>query len=135
MRAARQASLRNIVNSRCMAGLFKPAGGKLQRMHGAYVSEEEIAQVVEFWRVKRPPAFELDFAAWAGDAKNGVGGEGEGEDLSTDPMYQEALEFVSSQGKASISLLQRRFRIGFNKAARLIEQMERDGLLGPQEGA
>jgi S-DNA-T family DNA segregation ATPase FtsK/SpoIIIE len=55
--------------------------------------------------------------------------------MAADPHYLEAKEFVTSQGKASISLIQRRFRIGFNRAARFIEQMEREGLLGPQDGA
>lgn len=54
---------------------------------------------------------------------------------SDDPVYDEAVQFVMDQGKASISLLQRRFRIGFNRAARYIEQMEMDGILGPQEGS
>lgn len=63
-----------------------------------------------------------------------LGGDG-GEDTASDPVYPQAVDFVMEQGKASISLIQRRFRIGFNRAARFIEQMERDGLLGPQEGS
>ena len=76
--------------------------------------------------------FELDFSDWQGGAdSNGNTGGCD----SDDPIYGEAVEFVMSQGKASISLIQRRFRIGFNRAARFIEQMEQDGLLGPQEGS
>ena len=113
--------------------LFKPSGGKLNRMHGAYVDETEIAQVVDFWKNAIPQEFELDFSDWKQEAGNG-GASGEF-DQSDDPMYNEAVQFVLSQGKASISLLQRRFRIGFNRAARFIEQMEMDGILGPQEGS
>ncbi|CCH47676.1 DNA translocase FtsK [Pseudodesulfovibrio piezophilus] len=113
--------------------LFKPSGGKLKRMHGAYVDETEIAQVVKFWKENVPQDFQLDFADWKKET-SGPGGTG-GVGQSDDPVYDEAVEFVLGQGKASISLLQRRFRIGFNRAARYIEQMEMDGILGPQEGS
>ena len=52
-----------------------------------------------------------------------------------DPKYREAIEFVTDQGRASISMIQRRLRIGFNRAARFIEQMEADGIIGPQDGS
>jgi S-DNA-T family DNA segregation ATPase FtsK/SpoIIIE len=113
--------------------LFKPSGGKLKRMHGAYVDEAEIAHVVNFWRDSQPQEFELDFSDWKKDAPGADGSELVSE--SDDPVYAEAVQFVLAQGKASISLLQRRFRIGFNRAARYIEQMEMDGLLGPQDGS
>ncbi|XXJ19649.1 DNA translocase FtsK [Desulfovibrio caledoniensis] len=113
--------------------LFKPSGGKLQRMHGAYVDETEIAHVVDFWKDAVPQEFDLDFSDWSPNAGNDAGPGGVGN--SGDPVYDEAVQFVLSQGKASISLLQRRLRIGFNRAARFIEQMEMDGILGPQEGS
>ena len=113
--------------------LFKPSGGKLKRMHGAYVDETEIAHVVDFWKNAVPQEFELDFSEWKQESSNGASFGDVGE--SDDPVYGEAVQFVLSQGKASISLLQRRFRIGFNRAARFIEQMEMDGILGPQEGS
>lgn len=113
--------------------LFKPSGGKLKRMHGAYVDETEIAHVVDFWKNTVPQEFDLDFSDWKQESGNGAASGGVGE--SDDPVYNEAVQFVLSQGKASISLLQRRFRIGFNRAARFIEQMEMDGILGPQEGS
>lgn len=113
--------------------LFKPSGGKLKRMHGAFVDETEIAHVVNFWKNSVPQDFDLDFSDWKQESGNangsGIGGQ------SDDPVYNEAVQFVLSQGKASISLIQRRFRIGFNRAARYIEQMEMDGILGPQEGS
>ncbi|WFS60886.1 DNA translocase FtsK 4TM domain-containing protein [Pseudodesulfovibrio thermohalotolerans] len=113
--------------------LFKPSGGKLQRMHGAYVDETEIAHVVDFWKEAVPQEFDLDFSDWS--PKGGNDSESGGVGATGDPVYDEAVQFVLSQGKASISLLQRRLRIGFNRAARFIEQMEMDGILGPQEGS
>ena len=118
--------------------LYKPSGGKTVRMHGAFVSDEETAAVVEFWKSKAAPNYAVDFAEWqkANDTSGSgdFGGDG-GEDTAADPVYPQAVDFVMEQGKASISLIQRRFRIGFNRAARFIEQMERDGMLGPQEGS
>ncbi|CCO24639.1 DNA translocase FtsK [Maridesulfovibrio hydrothermalis] len=113
--------------------LFKPSGSKLQRLHGALVEDDEIKEVVNFWKKKYPQDFDLDFTDW----KENSGGAGPGSmpGESDDPVYNEAVEFVVTQGKASISLLQRRFRIGFNRAARFIEQMEQDGILGPQDGS
>lgn len=113
--------------------LFKPSGGKLKRMHGAFVDETEIAHVVNFWKEHEPQNFDLDFSEWKKDSENAGGSSGIGS--SDDPVYDEAVQFVLDQGKASISLLQRRFRIGFNRAARYIEQMEMEGILGPQEGS
>jgi DNA segregation ATPase FtsK/SpoIIIE, S-DNA-T family len=115
--------------------LFKGGAGKFDRIHGTYVSDEEIGRMVEFWSGAGKPEFELDFTEWK--KENGTGGPGNGEagDIAGDPLYAEAVDFVHEQGKASISFIQRRFRIGFNKAARFIEQMEQDGIIGPQEGS
>ncbi len=118
--------------------LFKPSGGKMMRMHGAFVSDEDTAQVVDYWKEQRPATYDLDFSQWQQEntsSGNGAGGAPDGEDVTSDPMYGQAVAFVMEQGKASISFIQRRFRIGFNRAARYIEQMERDGILGPQEGS
>ncbi len=117
--------------------LFKSGGAKLRRMHGAYVDEMEIEAVVHHWKTRQPQHFELDFTEWRKDGEPGGpgGAPGEGGGIADDPMYSDAVEFVMSQGRASISLIQRRFRIGFNRAARYIEQMEADGLLGAQDGS
>jgi DNA segregation ATPase FtsK/SpoIIIE, S-DNA-T family len=115
--------------------LFKAGGGRLERMHGAFVADEEVAGVVEFWKKQQSPTYELDFSKWRNEENTALGGGVESGDMSDDPMYAEALEFVSSQGRASISLLQRRFRIGFNRAARYVEQMEADGVIGPADGS
>ncbi|WP_028575617.1 DNA translocase FtsK [Desulfonatronovibrio hydrogenovorans] len=115
--------------------LFKSSGGQLQRTHGAFVDEDEIARVVDFWKSKGNPEFDLDFAQWKkNDSSNGPDGY-ENDPIIDDPKYVQAVEFILDQGKGSISLIQRRFRIGYNKAALFIEQMEKDGILGPQEGS
>jgi DNA segregation ATPase FtsK/SpoIIIE, S-DNA-T family len=117
--------------------LYKSGGAKLRRLHGAYVDETEIEAVVAHWKARQPQHFDLDFSEWRKDGEAGGGGSlsgGEG-GAADDPMYAEAVEFVTSQGRASISLIQRRFRIGFNRAARYIEQMEVDGLLGSADGS
>lgn len=113
--------------------LFKPSGGKLKRMHGPYVDETEIAHVVKFWQDEASQDFDLDFTDWKKDVE-GPGGSGPA-GQSDDPVYDEAVRFVLDQGKVSISGLQRRFRIGFNRAARYIEEMEQEGIIGPQDGS
>ena len=120
--------------------LFKPGGGKTMRMHGALVDEDEIGRVIEFWKARQSQDFSLDFGDWAREAQGAGGGDGAGggtggEGIPDDPVYAEAVEFVMDQGKASISLIQRRFRIGFNRAARFVEQMEQDGIVGPADGS
>ncbi len=122
----------------CLLGkgdmLYKPTGGRLQRLHGGFVRDDDVATVVGYWRERQKPSYQVDFSDWGADAGNGFSGGG-GDDVASDPMYAEAVTFVREQGKASISLLQRRFRIGFNRAARFIEQMEQDGIIGPQDGS
>jgi len=115
--------------------LFKLSGGNIQRVHGAFVGDDEIARVVEYWEKQRPQRFELDFAEWNTAGENGGEGGGGASDVLDDPKYAEAIDFVTDQGRASISMIQRRLRIGFNRAARFIEQMEMDGIIGPQDGS
>ena len=117
--------------------LHKISGGNLLRLHGAFVDDDEIAGVVRFWKEHTPQSFDLDFQEWKGDG-NGPdtnSGDGGGNDVVSDPKYGEAVQFVMEQGRASISMIQRRMRIGFNRAARFIEQMEADGVIGAQEGS
>ena len=119
--------------------LFKPAGGKFKRMHGAFVSDQNVNAVVDYWKSRQRPDYQVDFSDWAPEGAGGAfssnGGGNGGGDIAADPMYNEAVEFVRQQGKASISLIQRKFRIGFNKAARFVEQMEMDGIIGPADGS
>jgi len=114
--------------------LFKPSGGRLQRLHGPFLSDEEVQGVVSYWKRQLAPSYKVDFAQWGLDAVNG-GGSGGGGDAAQDPLYGEVQAFVSDQGRASISLVQRRFKIGFNRAARLVEQLEHDGIIGPADGS
>ena len=117
--------------------LYKPSGGRFQRLHGAFVSDEDVAAVTEYWRARQRPDYTIDFTEWGGgDGGEEFSGGGSGmDDVAADAMYSEAVEFVRQQGKASISLIQRRFRIGFNRAARFVEQMEKDGIIGPADGS
>ena len=115
--------------------LFMPPGtSKLTRIHGSYVSEDEIKRVVEFLRKQARPQYNL-FASInppAFDAKKGSDEDGDdgGRD---DARYQQAVSLVMNAGKASASLLQRRMRIGYPTAARMIEMMEEDGIVGPKK--
>lgn len=115
--------------------LFKPSGGRLQRLHGPFLSDEEVQSVVAHWKRHLSPSYQVDFAQWGVEAAGGVQGGGGSADAAQDPLYAEVQAFVSDQGRASISLVQRRFKIGFNRAARLVEQLEQDGIIGPADGS
>lgn len=117
--------------------LFKPSGGKMTRLHGCFVPDEDVARVVDYWKALAKPNYHVDFASEAA-SDSGESGEsfgGDDSDVKNDPKYAEAVDFVLNQGKASISLIQRRFRIGFNRAARFVEQMEADGVVGRADAA
>jgi S-DNA-T family DNA segregation ATPase FtsK/SpoIIIE len=114
--------------------LFKSSAGRLRRIHGAFIDDADIEAVIDFWKEKQTFQEKLDLSAWK--RKTGESGpDSQGEDVLDDPLYDQAVEFVQNQGKASISMIQRQLRIGFNRAARFIEQMEQDGIIGPQEGS
>lgn len=114
--------------------LFKPSGGRLQRLHGPFLSDEEVQGVVTYWKRQLSPSYKVDFAEW-GVESSGTGQSSGAGDAALDPLYAEVQAFVSEQGRASISLVQRRFKIGFNRAARLVEQLEQDGIIGPADGS
>ena len=83
---------------------------------------------------QQPPCYKIDFAEFGNDSAEDASEDfgqpaSRGNDIVDDPIYAEAIQFVLDNGKVSISLLQRRFRIGFNRAARFVEQMEKDGLI------
>jgi S-DNA-T family DNA segregation ATPase FtsK/SpoIIIE len=108
--------------------LFLPPGSsKLLRVHGAYVSEEEIKRLVEFWREQGGPTYTRNILLERKERK-------EREDDEYDEKYDEAVAYVSRTGHASISLVQRKLRIGYNRAARIIERMEEEGIVGPSDG-
>lgn len=114
--------------------LFKPPAGPLQRLHAPFLSDDEIQTVVNYWKQQKAPSYDINFAKWSPENNGAPGGEGGGE-ASSDALYAEARAFVLEQGRASISLLQRKLKIGFNRAARLMEQFEKDGIISPPDGS
>ncbi|HEX9019710.1 MAG TPA: DNA translocase FtsK [Nitrospirota bacterium] len=113
--------------------LFLPPGSAhLVRVHGCFVSEAEIKRVVEFIKRQGKPNYEL----LQQRAKEIVEAEASAaEDGERDEEYQRAVDLVQQNGKASTSFLQRHLRVGYNRAARMIEMMEKDGIVGPADGA
>ncbi len=111
--------------------LFMPPGtARLIRVHGAFVSDQEVRRVMKFIKQQGRPSYrpevleakkEMDSAAAAGE--------------EYDEMYDQAVAIVTETQQASISMIQRRLRVGYNRAARMVEQMERDGVVGPADGA
>ena len=113
--------------------LYLPPGvGVPVRVHGAYVSDDEVHRVAAAWRSVAEPAYVSEIIVERATTGTQVRG-GEGEDGEQDMLYAEAVQIVLDQRRASISLLQRRLRIGYNRAARLIEMMETAGLVSPAD--
>jgi DNA segregation ATPase FtsK/SpoIIIE, S-DNA-T family len=109
--------------------LFLPPGtSKLKRIHGAFVSEDEVKKIVDYLKVQQAPEFEPGIVEMQEEETSA---EEQGE---KDEKYQEALEIVAETRQASISMLQRRLRVGYNRAARIVEMMEKEGLVGPSDG-
>jgi len=114
--------------------LFLPPGtSRLMRLHAPYVSEKETAAVVEFWKTQAAAQYVEGFLESPKDERTAMEGTSNGED-ENDPMFDDAVRLVFEFGKASTSLLQRRLRIGYGRAAHLIDLMERDGLVGAADG-
>ncbi len=119
--------------------LYLPAGSaRVHRLHAPYVTEKEIAAVVEFWKAQGEAQYQEKFLDTPKeDRESSVeGGEDSGEISAddNDPLYNDAVRLVIEFGKASTSLLQRRLRIGYGRAAHLIDLMERDGIVGAADG-
>lgn len=113
--------------------LFSPPGeSSLVRMHGAYISVEEVEQIANSWRAQGTPTYRDDILI--DPEEEGELGAFSENDYS-DPAYQQALEIAYSTGTISASYIQRRLRIGYNKAARFVEMMEAQGVVGPAEGS
>jgi S-DNA-T family DNA segregation ATPase FtsK/SpoIIIE len=111
--------------------LFLPPGSsKLTRIHGAFVSSGEIKRIVDFLKKQGKPSYDSSLLTEVKQEKERAGTE---ED-QYDEKYDEAVAFVAETGQASISLVQRRFRIGYNRAARIVEKMEEEGVVGPSDG-
>jgi len=115
--------------------LFLPPGtSRLMRLHAPFVSEKETAAVVRFWKDQGQAEYVEGFLESPRDERAAMEGTGGGED-ENDPMFDDAVRLVFEFGKASTSLLQRRLRVGYGRAAHLIDLMERDGLVGPADGS
>jgi S-DNA-T family DNA segregation ATPase FtsK/SpoIIIE len=111
--------------------LFIPPGsGVLQRVHGAFVSEIEVQRVVEFLKKQGAPDYDKSILA----APSSTGGGSDEDEEGYDEKWDEALAIIADTRQASISMLQRRLRLGYNRAARMIEKMEAEGIVGPSDG-
>lgn len=110
--------------------LYLPAGTSVpNRVHGAFVGDDEVHRVVEAWKAMGEPVF-IDAILNEGGADAGAGGGGGSLfDDEADPLYDEAVAFVTESRKASISSVQRKLKIGYNRAARMIETMEASGVV------
>jgi len=117
--------------------LYLPSGSaRVHRLHAPFVTEKEIAAVVEFWRSQGTAEYKEEFLEPPTDERE-PGEAGTGDEVTendNDPLYNDAVRLVVEFGKASTSLLQRRLRIGYGRAAHLIDLMERDGIVGAADG-
>ncbi|HNJ75015.1 MAG TPA: DNA translocase FtsK, partial [Pseudomonadales bacterium] len=111
--------------------LYLPAGTSLpMRVHGAFVADDEVHRVVEEWRRRGTPDYLDEIINGIAGGEGDGGGEGEREESAEqDPLYDQAVAFVTRSRKASISAVQRQLRIGYNRAARMIEAMEEAGVV------
>jgi S-DNA-T family DNA segregation ATPase FtsK/SpoIIIE len=115
--------------------LFLPPGSsRLVRVHGAFVTESEINRVVEFWKQQAQPEYDQSYLLAPPEDNDEAPSDeiGSGEQ---DPMYEDAVRVVLEMGKASTSTLQRRLRLGYGRAARILDMMQREGIIGPPDGS
>ncbi len=114
--------------------LFLPPGSaRLTRVHGAFVTETEIQGVVDFWKAQAKPEYDQSFLIAPPD--DGDAPESESVNQDQDPQYEDAIRLVLQMGKASTSTLQRHLRLGYGRAARILDMMQRDGIIGPPDGS
>lgn len=110
--------------------LFMPPGvGKLTRIHGAYISEDEVKRVTDFIKAQLKPDYDSTIVAQVSKDEEEID-----EEMEKDEKYEMAVDMVIKTGQASISMIQRKLRVGYNRAARMIEIMEREGIVGPSDG-
>jgi S-DNA-T family DNA segregation ATPase FtsK/SpoIIIE len=115
--------------------LFLPPGtSRPMRLHAPYVTEKEVTEVVEFWKAQGQAEYVEGFLESPKEEKIQVDGSDPDSD-DNDPLFDDAVRLVFEFGKASTSLLQRRLRIGYGRAAHLVDLMENDGLIGPADGS
>ena len=112
-----------------------PGSSRLTRVHGAFVTETEINRVVDFWREQATPEYDQSYLIAPPSEEDEAPADGEALDVDQDPMYEEAVRLVLQMGKASTSTLQRHLRLGYGRAARILDMMQRDGIIGPPDGS
>jgi S-DNA-T family DNA segregation ATPase FtsK/SpoIIIE len=114
-----------------------PASARLQRLHGPLVTEQEISKVVDFWKSQSQPQYNEEFLKPVKDrdGDENVEVDDEEEAAELDAVYDDAVRIVVESGKASTSLLQRRLRLGYGRAARLIDMMQKDGIVSAPDGS
>ncbi|MDK9709228.1 MAG: DNA translocase FtsK 4TM domain-containing protein [Desulforhopalus sp.] len=112
--------------------LLAPGTSQIKRIHGAYISEKETSDIVQFWKDQGGSVYD-DAMIQEIEKDDSQDDQGGGDDF--DERYDEAVALVTQSGQASISLVQRRLRVGYNRAARMIEMMEKEGVIGPADGA
>jgi S-DNA-T family DNA segregation ATPase FtsK/SpoIIIE len=112
--------------------LFSDRGTKLRRVHGAFLSDDEVHRVVDFLKKQAKPVYDMDILKPRDEEGEEGGAPAE---RFNDDLYDQAVAIVCDTRQASVSYIQRRLQIGYNRAARMVEQMERDGIVGPTNGA
>ena len=106
-----------------------PGGKQIVRVHGPFVSDEEVQAVADFWRAQGAPDYITAVTEEPEDGGFALEGSPDGDDSPEDQLYRRATQLVAESQKASTSWLQRQLRVGYNSAARLVERMEKDGLV------
>ncbi|MEW5854442.1 MAG: DNA translocase FtsK, partial [Myxococcota bacterium] len=114
--------------------MIPPGTSDLMRLHGGFVTETEIARVVNFWKAQGKPQYN-EAILRAPEAEGEGGGGGGGDDEPYDEFFDQAVDIVARSRKVSISEIQRKLGVGYNRAAKMVERMEKDGLIGPNPGA
>ena len=110
--------------------LLQSGASRMKRVHGAYISEGEIERIVSFLKEQGTAHYDESVLKIAEESEEAEDSTGE-----ADELYDQAVTLVCETGQASISMVQRRLRIGYNRAARMVETMEKEGILGPADGS